>query len=227
VLPLAALVLVAVEYGGDRPAVRPLFPSLAETHWGGLLAFAWWSGAKLVGYVVVPAVALRITGVPLRDCGLRVAGMQRHLGLYLLLLALVLPAIVAASYTAPFLRAYPFYRDAARSWTDLVAWELLYGASFVALEFFFRGFLLFTLRRSFGVHAVLVAVVPYCMLHFGKPAAEAIGAIAAGAILGALALHTRSIWGGVLVHVGVAWTMDLLALLHGGGLPGSGRYVGY
>ena len=37
-------------------------------------------------------------------------------------------------------------------------------------------------------------------------------AIGAGLILGTLAMRTRSIWGGVLIHVGVAMTMDVLAL---------------
>jgi membrane protease YdiL (CAAX protease family) len=54
--------------------------------------------------------------------------------------------------------------------------------------------------------------VPYCMIHYGKPMTETIGAIFAGVILGTLAMRTRSIWGGVLIHVGVAWTMDLLAI---------------
>jgi membrane protease YdiL (CAAX protease family) len=34
----------------------------------------------------------------------------------------------------------------------------------------------------------------------------------AGIVLGTVALRTGSIWGGVLVHCAVAWSMDLLAL---------------
>jgi membrane protease YdiL (CAAX protease family) len=57
-----------------------------------------------------------------------------------------------------------------------------------------------------------VMIVPYCMIHYGKPMPETLGAIGAGLILGTLAMRTRSIWGGVLIHVGVATTMDVLAL---------------
>jgi membrane protease YdiL (CAAX protease family) len=55
--------------------------------------------------------------------------------------------------------------------------------------------------------------------------AETFGAIGAGLILGTLAMRTRSIWGGVLIHIGVAMTMDVLALA---GCPpiGSGVYCG-
>ena len=69
-------------------------------------------------------------------------------------------------------------------------------------------------------------VVPYCMVHFGKPVPEVVGAIFAGIILGTLALRTRSIWCGVLIHISVAWTMDLLALSHSTGWPQPGRFVG-
>ena len=50
-----------------------------------------------------------------------------------------------------------------------------------------------------------------------------IGAIFAGLLLGTLAMRTRSIWGGVLIHAGVAISMDVLALR---GCPpiGSGEF---
>ena len=92
------------------------------------------------------------------------------------------------------------------------AWEVLYAAQFVSLEFFFRGFLLQGLRRALGSNAIFVMIVPYCMIHYGKPLPETLGAIGAGLILGTLAMRTRSIWGGVLIHIGVAMTMDVLAL---------------
>src|SRR5262249_40413394 len=106
-----------------------------------------------------------------------------------------------------FRATYPFYRGPHQ-----LQWELWYGATFVSLEFFFRGFALFTLDRVMGRLAVFVMVVPYTMIHFGKPLPEVLGAVAAGLVLGHLALGTRWVWGGVAVHLGVAWTMDLLAL---------------
>ena len=46
----------------------------------------------------------------------------------------------------------------------------------------------------------------------------AIFAVLAGIALGTLALRTRSIYGGVLIHIAVAWSMDLLVLSHKGQL---------
>jgi hypothetical protein len=142
---------------------------------------------------------------------------------YLGLLVLVLPVIVWASFSPAFLRAYPLYRQAGRSLFELVAWETEYVLMFFATEFFFRGYLLFGLRRAFGSLAIFVAMVPYCMWHFTKPATEALGSIVAGLALGTLALASRTIWGGVLLHVAVALTMDFSALLQKGSLPGFGK----
>jgi hypothetical protein len=42
---------------------------------------------------------------------------------------------------------------------------------------------------------------------------EAVSSIFGGYILGVIALQTRSIWGGILVHVGIAWMMEAIAWL--------------
>ncbi len=225
VLVLAALVLVFQEYWGDRPTFDAVF-SAVPRQWRDLGEFAWWSGAKVLGYLLVPMVALLIAGVRLSDSGMRVRGMGQHLWIYVVLFLAILPVVIAASYTKAFQHTYPFYKLAARSWSDLVAWEVLYALSFLALEFFFRGYMLFALKRALGANAIFVMCIPYCMIHFHKPVAEVTGAIFAGIILGTLALRTRSIWCGVLIHVSVALTMDLLALSHTTGFPGSGRFVG-
>jgi membrane protease YdiL (CAAX protease family) len=122
------------------------------------------------------------------------------------------PVVIIASLSDSFRETYPFYRMANRSHFDLWSWELLYVVQFISLEFFFRGFLLQALRRVMGANAIFVMMIPYCMIHYGKPAPETFGAIGAGLVLGTLAMRTRSIWGGVLIHCGVAITMDVLAL---------------
>ena len=107
----------------------------------------------------------------------------------------------------------------------LAYYEVLYAAQFLSLEIFFRGFLLQGLRRALGSNAIFAMIVPYCMIHYGKPLPETLGAIGAGLILGTVAMRTKSIWGGVLIHVGVAMTMDVMALR---GCPpmGSKRWCG-
>jgi membrane protease YdiL (CAAX protease family) len=221
VLVLAALVLIFQEYYGDRPNFEEYFGRyVGYSRWYQLYTLAWWAGAKVVGYLCVPALTvwLALRG-RLRDYGMTIRGLRRHVWIYVALYAAIVPIIVAASSTHAFQATYPFYREASRSWRDLVAWELMYAATFFSLEFFFRGFLLFALERTMGAYAIFVTIVPYCMIHFHKPVAEVVGAIFAGIVLGTLAMVTRSIWCGVLIHVSVAWTMDLLALARSGTFP--------
>jgi membrane protease YdiL (CAAX protease family) len=70
-----------------------------------------------------------------------------------------------------------------------------------------------------GSAAIFAMAVPYCMIHYGKPYLETNGAIVAGVVLGSLALKTRSIYAGFLVHITVAFSMDFLALWRRDALP--------
>jgi membrane protease YdiL (CAAX protease family) len=124
----------------------------------------------------------------------------------------VLPFVLLVAQQDQFLRTYPFYKYANQSVRHFLAWQFLYAVQFLALEFFFRGYMLKGLRHKFGYGAIFVMIVPYCMIHYPKPLPETLGAILAGIALGTLAMRTRSIWGGVLIHVGVALTMDWLAV---------------
>jgi membrane protease YdiL (CAAX protease family) len=167
---------------------------------------------------LIPVIALVALGRNPQDFGLLTRGVARHMMLYAAMFACFLPIVIAVSFTSAFQRYYPFYDYAGASLSGLLLWELLYALQFVTLEFFYRGFLLFSLERYIGVYAVFVMVIPYCMVHFGKPFAETLAAIPAGVILGVLALKTRSILPGVALHIAVAWTMDLLSLWHRGSL---------
>jgi membrane protease YdiL (CAAX protease family) len=215
VLVTVAVSLTLQEYYGFRGKFQELFPFDPTDPYWTLKSFAWWSGWRFGGFVIMPAVVIALMpGERIRDYFVSPAGFIRHLWIYLALFLLVAPLVFVASRTDSFSLTYPFYRNANRSPFDLWAWEGLYALQFVSLEFFFRGFMLRGLRRSFGAGAIFVMVVPYCMVHFGKPMAETLGAVVAGTVLGTLALRTRSIWGGVLIHIAVAVTMDLLALGH-------------
>ncbi len=199
-----------------QPWARQWFSGLPDAHLGPRL---YWVAFKAINYVLVPVLCIKwVLRDAVVDYGLRLHPERKVWMLYGGLVVLALPIVFAASQAPSFLATYPRYPHAADTWSRLVLWEAAYGAQFVALEFFFRGFLLFALARSLGSAAIFVAVLPYTMIHFSKPLAETLGSMVAGVVLGTLALRTRSIYGGVLVHCSVAWAMDGLALLHGGEL---------
>jgi membrane protease YdiL (CAAX protease family) len=210
---VVAVSLTLQEYIGQHKTYNALFPPNGSHYWE-LRGFAWWSGWRVIGYVIIPMIAIAcLPGERIRDYHVSLRGFWKHLWIYAVLFLAISPLVFLASRMPSFRDMYPFYRMANRSYTDLACWELLYAAQFVSLEFFFRGFILNGLRRAMGANAIFVMIVPYCMIHFSKPLPETLGAIGAGLILGTLAMRTRSIWGGVLIHIGVATSMDVLAML--------------
>lgn len=215
VLVTVAVSLSLQDYYGERIFFQKLFPYQAGDRYWTLKGFAWWSGWRVLGYMILPALTiLLMPGERLRDYYIGLRGFSRHVWIYVGLYLVVLPAVIIAAQTESFRGTYPFYKLANRSAFDFWAWQALYAVQFLSLEFFFRGYMLRGLSRSMGSKAIFVMIIPYCMIHFGKPFAETMGAIVAGVVLGTLAMRTKSIWGGVIIHVGVALTMDILALGH-------------
>ncbi|MDH5373973.1 MAG: CPBP family intramembrane metalloprotease [Acidimicrobiia bacterium] len=177
----------------------------------------WWAVVQISAYVGLPLLAIRygLNGKPVDFGAFR---SIKHARVYLGLLAISIPVVIAVSFTDGFQAKYPFYELAAGEgfWPYLWIWWVLYGLQFVALEFFFRGFMVHGLKHRFGYMAVIIMVVPYTMIHFRKPLLEAIGAIFGGTILGTMSLKTRSVWWGAALHVTIAGTMDILSLAHQG-----------
>lgn len=190
----------------DRSAwLAPLWPflyfSLCSVLFRLALPFAW---ARL-------ALRLRPSELGLGISRERHAVWPVYLGLFLL----VLPSVVHAAGTVAFQRRYPLFRGALEGGDiDLaafLAYQAAYLLVFVSGESFWRGFLTFGTERDLGAYGILFMLVPYVFGHFGKPMPETLGAIAAGTVLGWLALKHRSVWPGVALHYAVALSMDLLA----------------
>ena len=232
-LLLTAVVLTMQEYYGGRDFYERHLRStlLSLDSWGlsflraqkydELYSYAWWVLARVIGYIVMPVLAWKLLFPRERvlEMGLRTQGFFSHLWIYGLCLAVVIPLTFVMSRQSDFGSYYPFYRLSSRSWFDFLLWEAVYCLQFFALEFFFRGWMLHALRRRMGFAAIFVMTMPYCMIHYGKPYLEAQGAIVAGVVLGSLAMRTRSIYAGFLVHITIAIGMDTLSLYKRSALP--------
>ena len=143
---------------------------------------------------------------------------------YLILLAFAGLAIIIGGMFRDIQEYYPRFielggeefavRNNIPLWLCLIIYELAYATDFISVEMFFRGFLIYGFTRFFGAYAVYPMIVTYCFLHFGKPATEAISSVFGGYILGVISLKSRTIWGGILIHVGIAWLMEIVGYLY-------------
>ncbi len=175
---------------------------------GFALVFALWLAIdrRLDGRAAQPLYGMSLRSIELRP--------------YLLMLALVSPLIAWASFQPAFQAVYPRYTPGAElaywgiePWQGYAIFELCYGTDFVFTELFFRGLLVLGFARWLGPAAVLPMVAFYAFTHFEKPLAEALGSVFGGWALGVIAYRTRSVAGGVVIHLGVAYLMEAAAIL--------------
>lgn len=137
-------------------------------------------------------------------------------GPYFLLLLIMIPIIASASLQADFLRVYPklgivnlLHPPTPVIWPWRLLFEICYGIDFISVELFFRGFLVIGMMRLVGARAILPMAALYCSVHFGKPLGECISSYFGGLVLGVIAYRTQTIAGGLMVHLGIAWMMEL------------------
>lgn len=192
-----------------------------SAHWSRLqFYFAWYTGAQWVQMlsVVVPLLVVHWL--------LRRKGEESFMGLkptplsgYGWLLAGAVPLVALAASEGSFTAYYPLFArifppelaafSEAKHWGYVTLFQLSYALDFFATELFFRGFLILAFVRWLGPAAILPMAVFYVTIHFGKPLGETISSFFGGYLLGIFAYYSRSIWGGVLVHIGLAWLMEL------------------
>lgn len=143
---------------------------------------------------------------------------------YLLMLLGMVPIIYIASLLPDFISYYPLYkRTGGASFAayynipeifSKIFYETIYVFDFINTEVLFRGFLIIGLAKFLGKDAILPMAATYAALHFGKPMAETISSIFGGYLLGIIALYSRNIWGGVFIHGGIAFLMEIFAFAH-------------
>jgi hypothetical protein len=175
----------------------------------------WWVFVNLTFYFAIPALVVRFV----QKRRLTEIGLARHIEpgfakLLIICVCVMIPLTYLMSLTHGFESKYPFLKVwNGEYWSRaLLIWELVYGLQFFGLEFFFRGFLVHSLKPSLGAYSILAMVVPYTMIHFQKPPAEAFAAIVAGVFLGWISYRNGTIWLGLILHCTVAFSMDIFAL---------------
>jgi membrane protease YdiL (CAAX protease family) len=105
--------------------------------------------------------------------------------------------IVILLVAARFSDVSRFYAESDLDfWGYAARWAVL----LFSLEFLYRGFLMFGLRERYGEGAILIQMLPFVLLHIGKPEVETIGCILSGTWFGYVAYRSKSVWPAFLIH---------------------------
>ncbi|MFL6467301.1 MAG: hypothetical protein ACJ72Z_05020, partial [Pyrinomonadaceae bacterium] len=172
-LVYAAIGLTAIFYLKTPEAADAFFGVTIFAHPvnNNLAQLEWWVAVVVVFYFLIPAAIIKFHwNLNLSDFGLKFSIENGFWKLLAASIALMLPLTYLMSLTSGFGAKYPFlqiYNGEPYISQTLLIWELIYFLQFFGLEFFFRGFLVHSLKPALGLYSIFVMTVPYCMIHFG------------------------------------------------------------
>jgi len=212
ILLLAAILPVAHRTIGSIEFAHRRFPLMSEFE---AVLYTFLSAFFLMG--VLPSLfVLLIFRERLSAYGLTLEEWRNGLKVTAFLLILIGVVIVYPSSLIPEIRAFfPLDKGAGDSALVFLKLQLFRGLFFYsAWEFFFRGFILFGLRKYTGDWmAICIQVIPSCMWHIGMATPEIFSSILAGLLFGILAIRTRSILWCFLLHYFIGVVLDIFIIM--------------
>jgi len=166
---------------------RPIGPTLAINH--------------LFYFVVLPVMVILfvLRDNPL-DYGFRIGHYPIWLPYVLVTIVVGFPVLLISSRFVSvhqyYAQQFNYYEFFTLTIPVLFAWEYL-----------LRGFLLFGLKKHFGEASIIIQMVPFVLLHLGKPEAETLSCIVTGLWFGWIAYRGKSFWPAFIIHVFINFTV--------------------
>jgi len=190
------------------------FPSLQNDPSVYLYEYLYWFIGDFVTLFILSALIIKfILKEKLSDYGLKFGDYKIGLLLSIIFFLIMLPLVWFFSATPDFSAKYPHLLSTRTDWDEFFIYEFALLVYMFSWEFIWRGFMLFGLEKKFGYYSVLIQMIPFVILHNGKPVEETFGAIAGGIALGILAFRTRSVYYCVVTHMSVMLSIDLISTL--------------
>jgi len=155
---------------------------------------------------VLPLLFLFLMRQHPRNCGLSFGRVRLALPLLVLILAVL---TVCCRLIADMEAFKDYYAANLRDFGDYLSLFVTYFFCMWSWEFINRGFLLIGLKRYVGVYSVYIQLIPFVILHVGKPTFELYGSIPFGLLLGFYAYLTNSFIYCVIVHAYFAFMIKV------------------
>ena len=172
-------------------SLATLFLTLNEYHaiWN-----QWFSALFYYALLPILVIVVLLRKRPL-DFGFRL-GNHKLWGFHAAITCIVvLPILYVISRSSAFLGYYTIEQF------EPLKYSLETSAYLFAWEFLFRGFLLFGLKKKLREVSILVQMVPFALLHFGKPEMETVSTILGGVYLGYIGYRGNSYWPAFIIHL--------------------------
>ncbi|MCC6864637.1 MAG: CPBP family intramembrane metalloprotease [Ignavibacteria bacterium] len=178
-------------------------------------SFLYWCSADGFLMLIIPIILIPVVlKEKLSDFGFRLGDYKFGLKSAALFIVIMLPFLWIASGNESFARTYPQGGSYVReNISVLLYYELFTGFYMLAWEFFWRGYMLFGLKQKFGFYAIFIQMIPFFILHRGKPEIETFASIFAGLILGVQAWRSNSFIYCFIVHWFVIIFVDVISVL--------------
>ncbi len=209
-ISVAVITFVSMYYASPN-FFRKIFDTSDDKFYSSL----YWFSADGFLMFVVPLLLIYfvLKGKP-SDYGFRIGDLKFGVLTSLIFIAVMLPFIWIVSGSKSFASTYPQGGMFVRENMDvLLYYELFVGFYMLAWEFFWRGYMLFGLKEKFGYYAIFIQMVPFFILHRGKPDLETFASIFAGLILGVQAWRANSFIYCFFVHWLVMIFVDVISVL--------------
>jgi len=130
------------------------------------------------------------------DFGLRLGNYKLWLPYVLIFLAIAIPIL----YVSSDMSSVQGYYRSERNF-DLLKYALQMGVYMLGWEFLFRGFMLFGLKEKFKEGSIIIQMIPFVLLHIGKPEIEIISTIFTGLLWGYICYRGKSFWPAYIMHI--------------------------
>lgn len=213
-MSVAILQTISYYFTSRRFFRANLFETFQNYSQAYLIEFVYWFVGDFLTFFIIGILIIKlIMKENLKDYGLQLGDYKTGLKYSAIFLLVMIVLIWFVSATPAFAEKYPHLSDAKSNWNILLIYEFGMLLYMIAWEFIWRGFMLFGLEKKFGYYSVLMQMIPFVILHNGKPFLETFGAIFGGIALGILALRTRSFYYCVITHIGVMFTIDFISTL--------------
>ncbi len=180
------------------------------------IEYGYWLIADFIVLFIFPFLIVKfLFREKIINYGLRIG--DRRFGIISAILSIIffIPIILLISNSVNFTEYFPLYQGATEDISIFLFYEILLLLFLFGWEFFFRGFMLFGLEEKFGMYSIFIQMIPFVILHNGKPFVETFASIFGAIFLGYLALRTRSILYGFFIHAIILVTLDVLSFFRG------------